>query len=88
MSVITEVAYQYIIDRLNTRSIRHDVHYFDSGAKMIDIWYNGHFYVIQMNSESIGFSEITEANPGFDTIPDESFYTSEKAQRHFESLLS
>jgi hypothetical protein len=41
---------------------------------MLDIWYQDHFYVLQFEDRFVGFSEITEENPGFDTIPDEKFY--------------
>ncbi|GAB3715687.1 hypothetical protein GCM10027592_56330 [Spirosoma flavus] len=57
---------------------------------MLDIWYDNRFYVIQIDSDlsdSIGFSEITEDNPGFDTIPDEVYYTSEDALEKLESIL-
>ncbi|QMW03585.1 hypothetical protein [Spirosoma foliorum] len=84
---MTEVTYRYIIDELTKRSIRHDVHSFASGAKMIDIWYDGHFYVIQIDSESVGISEITEDNPGFDTKPDAVFYNSEDAIKQFDAFL-
>ena len=88
MSISTEVTYQYIIDGLNKKAIRHDIHSFNSGAKMIDVWYRGHIYVIQIHSESIGFSEITEGNFGFDTTPDELFYSSGNTLKQFASIFS
>ncbi|MBN8822774.1 MULTISPECIES: hypothetical protein [unclassified Spirosoma] len=88
MSTATDVSYQYIIDELNKRSIKHDIHNFNSGARIIDIWYNARFYVIQIDLEAIGFSEVTEANPGFDNSPDELFYTSEDVLAYFKYLLS
>ncbi len=57
---------------LNTHSIRHEIHRFDSGAMMVDIWIGDDFYVIQLTDEYIGFSKIDNES-GFDTRPDEVF---------------
>lgn len=63
-----------VVELLTRLRVKHTVHEFPSGAIMLDIWYQDHFYVLQFEDQFVGFSEITEENPGFDTIPDEKFY--------------
>ncbi|WP_208025543.1 barstar family protein [Niastella caeni] len=63
----------YIVDNLERHNLKHEVHRFDSGAIMIDIWINGNFYVIQIDDNLIGQSLVTEDTTPFDIIPDISF---------------
>ena len=70
------------------KGIKFEVHDFDSGAAMIDIWIGAKFYVIQLEPESIGMSVIDKENLGFDTIPDSRYFSFEDFQRDFLELLS
>lgn len=87
MNYNTKNVKEHILTTLNKEEIKHEVHNFESGSSMIDIWLNNKFYVIQLESESIGFSLIDDENPGFDTIPDERFFEFEKFIKRFESVL-
>lgn len=63
----------YIVDKLTQLNAKHEVHSFDSGAVMVDIWIDNKFYVIQIDNGIIGLSVVTEKTTPFDIIPDQSF---------------
>jgi hypothetical protein len=69
---------QYLITELDERAIKYTVHEFNSGAKMVDMWYNELFYVIQIESDFIGVSLIDDNNIAFDTTPDVKFFANEE----------
>jgi hypothetical protein len=48
--------YRELIDDLHGKNIKHEGHEFDSGARMLDVWYNDSFYVWQFEEEMVGFS--------------------------------
>lgn len=73
-----------LLTRLN---VKHSVQKFPSGAVLLDIWYQNHFYVLQFEDRFVGFSEITEENLGFDTIPDEKFYHEPALLAKIQSIL-
>lgn len=77
----------YIIDRTAEHSLKYEIHHFDSGAVMIDIWSKNGFYVIQIEKERIGLSLITEPNTAFDTIPDQSFKDEKEFKNEFEKIF-
>ncbi len=68
-------AYDSLIAELDRRAVKYLVHEFSSGTIMIDIWQADLFYVVQIESDSIGMSLITEDNIGFDQTPDNRFFT-------------
>lgn len=76
-----------VVELLTRLSVKHTVHDFPSGAIMLDIWYQDHFYVLQFEDQFVGFSEITDENPGFDTIPDEKFYHEPALLAKIQSVL-
>jgi len=78
---------EYIVSELKRFNIRHEVHHFPSGCKMIDIWNNNNFYCVQLEFKRIGISHITKANPGFDTIPDKVFETSDEFKAELKRVL-
>ena len=78
---------EYIVLELKRFNIRHEVHHFPSGCKMIDIWNNNKFYCVQLEPTRIGISELTEDNPGFDTIPDKVFETSDEFKTELKKVL-
>ena len=51
---------EYIVLELRRFDIRHEVHNFPSGYKMIDIWKNDKFYCVQLEPTRIGISEVTK----------------------------
>lgn len=73
----------YIIDRLDKYQLRYEIHSFDSGAMMIDVWKDGNFYVIQIDGNIIGLSLVTEET-SFDIVPDWSFTDANTFKTEFE----
>lgn len=56
MENIKEI-FQQTIELLNSRFIRHQYMSFPSGAIMLDIWYEGKFYVIQFQ-DYVGYLKL------------------------------
>ena len=79
--------YRYLIDELKTRKIKHEGHEFASGAIMLDIWHNDSFYVLQIEQEFVGFSQINDDNPGFTTVPDLKFFSLTELMKKLQSVL-
>ena len=77
----------YIMNQLDLAKVRYEIHNFDSGAIMIDIWINERFYVVQMFGGEIGLSLVTE-NTGFDNIPDKSFIDPNEFYKEFEKVFT
>jgi hypothetical protein len=76
----------YIIAQIKKQQLRYEVHTFPSGAVMVDIWIGDKFYVIQLEKDLIGLSLVND-NPGFDTIPDETFKNILHFKARFEKIL-
>ncbi|PZR26421.1 MAG: hypothetical protein DI535_14215 [Citrobacter freundii] len=68
---IDEVA-NSIVQEAAKHGARCEVHSFDSGAMMIDLYWKDQLYVVQLDDEQLGLSEVTE-NIDFSTVPDRSF---------------
>lgn len=77
----------YIVDTNEKFSLKHEIHRFDSGAIMVDIWVNDSFHVIQIDKESIGLSLITKDTMPFDIIPDLSFSDEIQFKKEFVKIL-
>ena len=77
---------QYVSSRLRDEGVRHEIHTFDSGAAMVDIWKDDLFYVVQIEDKVIGLSLVTE-DTGFGLVPDKSYDTLEKFNIDFEKIL-
>ena len=82
-----EKVLEYISSRLRDKGLRHEIHEFDSGAVMVDIWNDDLFYVVQIEGEIIGLSLINDDIPGLDTIPDKSYDTPDKFIIDFEKIF-
>ena len=63
----------YTINQLTARNIRHEIHRFDSGCVMVDIWKEVQFYCLQLEDDKVGLSLVTE-DIDLSTIPDK-WYT-------------
>jgi hypothetical protein len=87
MAFDKEKIYDYIQWELVKRSIKYEISSFESGAVMIDIWADDGFYVVQIDTTTIGISKIDDNNPGFDTRPDELFYENERFMKKFDSIF-
>jgi hypothetical protein len=77
---------QYTIKLLKSMSVKHEYTSFDSGAVMLDIWHNNKFYVIQFD-DFIGVSEVNEETVGFDTIPNEKYFSEIEYKNKLKSIL-
>ncbi len=75
---MTEKALELVSNRLKDEGLRYEIHTFNSGAVMVDIWKDDSFYVVQIEENRIGLSLIDPVNPGFDTIPDKSYDSLDK----------
>jgi hypothetical protein len=49
-----------ISELIKPKEIRHEIHSFDSGAFMVDIWINYDFFCIQLFENKFGISKVTE----------------------------
>ena len=76
----------YIVEKTQKSNARHKVYKFPSGAVMIDISIDDRLYVIQIDGESIGLSQITE-EMGFDTIPDNNYSVANDFKDDFEKIF-
>ena len=76
----------YVSCRLGQEKIRHEIHKFDSGPVMIDIWKDDLFYVVQIEDKKIGLSLVTE-DTDFDAIPDRSYDGVKEFSIDFEKIL-
>lgn len=77
---------EYVSNRLKEKEFRHEIHKFDSGAVMIDIWKDDLFYVVQIDEERTGLSLVDE-DSGFDPAPDKSYTDFEKFRIDFEKIV-
>jgi RNAse (barnase) inhibitor barstar len=77
----------YIIDRIEKSKARYEVHSFDSGAVMVDIYIEEKFYVIQIDGDKIGLSLNTEETGLFDILPDKVFEEAGEFKTEFEKIF-
>ena len=77
----------YIKTKLDQLKLKYEVHDFDSGAVMVDIYIEDKFYVIQIDGEEIGLSLNTEDTMLFDIIPDKTFKDADLFKTEFEKIL-
>jgi hypothetical protein len=76
-----------IINKLNIENVKYEVHHFDSGAVMVDIYIKDKFYVIQIFGDEIGLSLNTDNTSWFDIIPKKSFKDAKEFQKVFEEIF-
>lgn len=77
----------YIVDTIKQSNTKYEIHSFDSGAVMVDIWINNDCYVVQIDGNTIGLSLVTEETGLFDIIPDESFKDEISFKVAFEKIF-
>lgn len=76
-----------IVNRVGTAKVKYEVHNFDSGAIMVDIFIKDKLYVIQIDGDVIGLSEVTEETGLFDVIPDKSYKDAKEFSIDFEKIF-
>jgi hypothetical protein len=77
----------YIISKVGTEKAKYEVHNFDSGAIMVDIFIADKLYVIQIYGSEIGLSLVTEDTALFDITPDRSFKDESQFKLEFEKIF-
>jgi hypothetical protein len=82
---INEISF-HIKTLLEKFNLRHEMHSFDSSARMIDIWIGDKFYCIQIEENLKGISLVT-AETDFSTIPDQSFQYFDDFKYELERIL-
>ena len=76
-----------ISELIKSKEIRHEIHSFDSGAFMIDIWINNDFYCLQLFENKFGISKVTE-EIDFCTIPDKTYIEWESFKTELEKVIN
>jgi hypothetical protein len=76
-----------IASRLGVENVKHQIHRFDSGCVMVDIWKDESLYVIQIERERIGLSLVDE-NTAFDTVPDNVYKGWDDFKCDFEKIFN
>ena len=76
-----------ISELIKPKEIRHEIHSFDSGAFMVDIWINNDFYCIQLFENKFGISKVTE-EIDFSTIPDKIYTEWKSFKTELEKVIN
>jgi RNAse (barnase) inhibitor barstar len=76
-----------IINRLDLAKVKYEIHNFDSGAVMVDIFIHDKLYVIQIYEDEIGLSLNTEDTMPFDIIPDKSYKDATEFKKDFGRIF-
>ncbi len=76
-----------ISELIKPKEIKHEIHSFDSGAFMVDIWINNDFYCIQLFENKFGISQVTE-EIDFSTIPDKTFNEWESFKTELKKVIN
>ncbi len=76
-----------ISELIKPKEIRHEIHSFDSGAFMVDIWINNDFYCLQLFENKFGISKATE-EIDFSTIPDKTYSEWENFKTELEKVIN
>ncbi|RZK25317.1 MAG: hypothetical protein EOO43_05835 [Flavobacterium sp.] len=77
----------HVLKLLNDKHIEFQIHEFESGATLVDVWMNNKFYAIQFKDKFVGISMINDMHPGFSTVPDESFSEPDKFLLRFNEIM-
>jgi hypothetical protein len=83
--ILNEVL-NYTVDRLTSYNIRHEIHSFDSGCIMVDIWKGHEFYCLQFEEYKVGLS-LVKKDIDFSTIPDKWYTNLVEFRTDFEMIL-
>ena len=76
-----------IVELIKSKEVRYEIHSFDSGAFMVDIWINNDFYCIQLFENKFGISKVTE-EIDFSTIPDKIYIEWKSFKTELEKLIN
>jgi RNAse (barnase) inhibitor barstar len=76
-----------IVNKLDTSDVKYEIHKFDSGAIMIDIFVQDKFYVVQIYKDEIGLSLNTDNTGVFDIIPDKTYKDPNEFKKDFSKIF-
>ena len=78
-------AYNFVINELEKRTLRYEVHIFDSGAYIVDIWVDNKFITVQLEKSGLGlsFHGVEE----FSSMADEVFSNVAEFKSSFLSVI-
>jgi len=76
-----------ITELIKSKEIRHEIHSFDSGAFMVDIWIKNDFYCVQLFENKFGISKVTE-EIDFSTAPDKTFTEWKSFKMELEKMIN
>ncbi len=83
----SEIFLTYLIDFLSERKIEYDISDFPSGSRMIDIYYDHDFYVVDLALNKAGFSLIDTDKQDAEKISNEIFTELNSFKERFESVF-
>lgn len=63
-----------------------EIHEFDSGAAIMDVWIKSDFYCIQMSENKFGWTKITEES-GFSSIPASGYMKWIEFKNQFDEII-
>lgn len=74
------------ITRLRIGNIKHEIHRFESGCVMIDVWKDDKFYCLQFEDCKLGLSLVPK-DTDFGTIPDKWYNNLSEFKTDLETIL-
>lgn len=78
----------FIKEKIASCGYSYEQHSFPSGAIILDVQIDETLCVIQLESDSIGISFISDQNSDFSTTPDYRFFDEEKFKNFFRERVS
>lgn len=87
MSLQIEKIEKELVAILRDGKFKYEIEKFNSGASMIDLEIENRFYCLQLTKNYMGISEITEEDPGFSTVPNESFIVINEFKERIGAIL-
>ena len=86
---IRNQAYVYVKNYIEDNNLKHEIHEFDSGCKMIDLWINDEFYCLEFHDDYLGISNISENNEDFGSLrfPDEEYQVFQSFKESFQRKI-
>ena len=75
-----------LIQILHDNKFKFEIHEFDSGAVVVDIWIYNDFYCIQMMDGKFGWSKVEEDSQ-FCIVPDSGYLKWDNFKREFDKII-
>lgn len=75
-----------LIQILSENKLKFEIHEFDSGSAMIDVYISNDFYCVQMTDSKFGWSKVEE-DSGFSTVPDSGYLKWSEFKNAFDEII-